>query len=360
MAKVKLTKQLGKLGLRLCCLLPILRFKLLYLLQVNNLFICTTENQENTKDIKLSATLLYSLKKNVWGDIILSIVVKKTSSLLIDEKLTTLKSPLQSLFNANVLSSKNTLNAVEYKILYKQTEPDIYLLTKPTPNAISKGYIKIGRYHTWTYRQTSDKEAPPHASGMLLAGTTGSGKSRACLMIIDSLVRDHCKVIVGDFKLDDLMNYGLAMGLETATSHDEILEKIDYLENLLKTNDRTPVILVIDELSSLLNSYDSKKSESIKKKLKHITLMGRSKNKGLILVQQKPDIDTTLRENLIVKLSMSTLNKYSHEMLFSEPLDNSLDMLYKEQGQGFIAINSKPEFIQMPKILYPYELESKT
>lgn len=211
-----------------------------------------------------------------------------------------------------------------------------------------------------------------HCPHMLIAGTTGSGKSIFLHSFIKSIIHNQNKkcLLIVDCKRVEMSRYKdvanvsfSAMGENSACSFTarlvEIMEKrldemerggfVDFSE-YYKFNPAEPrYILIIDELADLLESKQSKKS--IVPRLLRLAQKGRAAGINVILATQRPDatvINGTLKGNLPTRLSFHTITKIDSRIILdqsgAETLRGKGDALYIRNG------HLNPERIQAPYI----------
>lgn len=328
-----------------------IRYKLKYFLQTNELYL--TDEVKELKNIKgskqrlnkiqLSVEIKYRTTKNEYGDTILTIQLLKTGSNL-DEKIHDLGNQLQSLFVANLLEQNNTIQFVEYILLYKESKEQEICDLSEKNQFNPKGYISLSKRSKWDYINK------PH---LLLGGNSGTGKSYLLFSIIHKIMREAPKhsIYICDGKFDELeqvtTNYfKLPM---VATSIDDIKLYIESVEELMeqryasKSKNNDAIFLIIDEFAALSLVIDKKEWQLLNKKIKNIILKGRSANIHILIAMQRASsdsIDLAIRDNTAVKIGLGNLSVENFKMIFGENY-NSHDILKRERGQGYILIDGK-------------------
>ena len=210
-----------------------------------------------------------------------------------------------------------------------------------------------------------------HCPHMLIAGTTGSGKSVFLHSLIYSILcnKNISSLILVDCKQVEFCRYEKyctvsykATGESSAAAYTarlvETMERRlsdmrqrgynDFAEYSRNTGERRHII-VIDELSDLLESKESKKI--IVPRLLRLAQKGRAAGIHVILATQRPDatvINGTLKGNLPTRLAFHTITKIDSRII----LDQAGAETLKGNGDGLYIRNGQltPERIQAPYI----------
>jgi DNA segregation ATPase FtsK/SpoIIIE, S-DNA-T family len=206
-----------------------------------------------------------------------------------------------------------------------------------------------------------DIDQTPH---LLMAGTTGSGKSVAMNVMILSLINklspDDVRFIMIDPKMLDLVAYNDLPHMLTpvVTQTDKALEVLNWVveemmvryhlmsavgaKNLESYNNKTTentlprIVVFIDELADLMLT-SGKKIESV---LQRIAQMGRAAGIHLIVATQRPDVNVitgTIKANFPARMSFQVASTFDSRTILgqdgAEDLQGKGDMLYKDAGQ---------------------------
>jgi S-DNA-T family DNA segregation ATPase FtsK/SpoIIIE len=204
--------------------------------------------------------------------------------------------------------------------------------------------------------------ADPSDCHLLVAGTTGSGKSEFLRSIIGSLASrlepGRLQFILIDPKrvtfnlrgtspyLKDPIAYTLDDALpliEWCMAEMERRYKILETEKLSNVSELPPellprIVLIIDEFASFLEDKDSKKI--VTALLKRIGAMARAAGIHLILSTQRPDKDVItplLRENLPGRIALRVASKAGSDLILGAPDAENLlgkgDLFWKKGGE---------------------------
>lgn len=206
-----------------------------------------------------------------------------------------------------------------------------------------------------------DIDQMPH---LLMAGTTGSGKSVALNVMILSLVNkltpDECRFIMIDPKMLDLTAYNDLPHMLTpvVTETDKALKVLEWVveemmtryhllngigaKNLDAYNKKTDgnrlpkIVVFIDELADLMLT-SGKKIESF---LQRIAQMGRAAGIHLIAATQRPSVDVitgTIKANFPARMSFQVASKFDSRTILGEDGAEELlgkgDMYYKKSNE---------------------------
>ena len=293
---------------------------------------------------------------------------------------------------ATITKLKSRLNDIQIatgrRITLEQTETGLYIKDETD---LYK-YNKLPVYDWYQYNGYIDFDDPAipfivgfnekgvitdtiaHCPHMLIAGTTGSGKSVFLHSLIWSIICNKNKpsLILVDCKQVEFCHYEKwcknisyqATGSPTSAAAYtarliEIMET--RLSNMRRSGfndfsdysrynpDEVRIIIIIDELSDLLESKESKKI--IVPRLLRLAQKGRAAGIHVILATQRPDatvINGTLKGNLPTRLAFHTITKIDSRII----LDQSGAELLRGNGDGLYIRNGQltPERIQAPYI----------
>jgi S-DNA-T family DNA segregation ATPase FtsK/SpoIIIE len=204
--------------------------------------------------------------------------------------------------------------------------------------------------------------AEPSDCHLLVAGTTGSGKSEFLRAILGSLAArlgpEHVQFILIDPKRVTFNLHGSSPYLRFSVAHDidealPIIEKcmveMDRRYKLLETRKLSDVselsaelmpriVIVIDEFAGFLEGKESKKT--VTALLKRIGAMARAAGIHLILSTQRPDKDVItplLRENLPGRIALRVPSKAGSDLILGSPDAEHLlgrgDLFWKRGGE---------------------------
>jgi S-DNA-T family DNA segregation ATPase FtsK/SpoIIIE len=204
--------------------------------------------------------------------------------------------------------------------------------------------------------------ADPSDCHMLVAGTTGSGKSEFLRAILGSLAArlgpEQVQFVLIDPKRVTFNLHGSSPYLRHPIAHDvdealPIIEKcmaeMDRRYKLLEksklsdvselSSDMMPrIVMVIDEFAGFLDDKESKKA--VTALLKRLGAMARAAGIHLILATQRPDKDVItplLRENLPGRIALRVASKAGSDLILgasdAENLLGKGDLLWKRGGE---------------------------
>lgn len=328
-----------------------IRLRLKYFIQSNELYLIDEVKQlknvegveQRLNKVQLSLEIKYEVKKNEFGDKILSIQLMKKGSRL-DDKIHDLGSQLQSLFNGKLLEKNNELKYVEYVILYKESKEQEICDLSEEVYFDPQGEISLSKRSVWNYKSN------PH---LLLGGNSGTGKSYLLFSIIHKMLREAPKhsIYICDGKFDELEDvatnyFKLQM---VASSVEDIKLYIEHVEELMesryanKSKENEAVFLVIDEFAALSLVIDKKEWQELNKKIKNIILKGRAANIHVLIAMQRASsdsIDLAIRDNTAVKIGLGNLSTENFRMIFGESRGEN-DILKRSRGQGYILIDGQ-------------------
>lgn len=332
-----------------------IRYKLKYLIQSNELYIVedlkkiqyTGNEKQRVNQIQLSVKVKYKTEKTKQEDTILIVQFMKTGSKL-DDNLMELGNQLQALFNAELMSKKNEIGFVEYRLFYKMSKNKERVNLSDKVEYQPKGHIVLNRYYNWDY---IDK---PH---MLIGGESGSGKSRLTYSVIQKMMSETSleNIYICDAKYEGLKNVAnetfnlpmVAQNQSQIINFIEIVAEISEQRNDSKKSEDVsefmPVFLVIDEFKGLkLGMEDKKEWIRLNNLVESIVLMGRSANVHVLIAMQRvkgDSISLDIRDNLAIKVGLGNLSDENFKMIFGESKVKG-ELLNREKGQGYISLNS--------------------
>lgn len=335
------------------------RMKLKYFIYTNQLFLkddvktsADDTGQRHTK-IAHSIRAKWHKYKDQYHDTILEIEFLKTGSALIDNRLSDFELQLSTLINAECLTVKSKIKSVTYTFKIKESK-EIYqwVLTDEVEHDFEKRKIKLSKYHDWVIDENAS---------MGIFGTSGSGKSRMSYYIINQMmsITEKNNIYICDPKSDELAIYSsqifklpnVADDYETIKSyidktHEIMEQRYSERRNFANQNNGKimkyqPVFLVIDEMAALklVNKKDFVNSED---KIKAIALKGRACNVQLLLICQRPSVESIpadIRDQCKIRLLLGNVaNPETYKMALGETRDKN-QILDKQRGEGYILID---------------------
>lgn len=155
---------------------------------------------------------------------------------------------------------------------------------------------------------------------MLIIGNTGSGKTKAAEVVLVEVSKlSESKVWLCDWKADDFY------WLKGCARYYQFMDCIKGLNDFYSMfqarqqgidDERTFRLLVFDEWVAFLNTLDKQEAESAKKQLATLSMLGRSFNVHIILVQQYAlaEYFGKSRDNFSVVAALGNLSKESCSM----------------------------------------------
>ncbi len=215
----------------------------------------------------------------------------------------------------------------------------------------------------------------PH---LLLAGSTGSGKTTVLNYLILEMKKMQSTVYVCDPKRSDLASLKAILGSDFVASDvnniakltrivKELMEQrfIDYKENAdtfvyghsFVDYNIAPIFLIFDELGAFRASADKKVYAETMSNLTEVILKGREMGVFAVLSTQQPNannIPTELRDNLSVRLALGNMSSEAYRMIFGEDIKDLAPT--SEVGTGYIFLDglgwSKPKPFSAPYLDY--------
>lgn len=163
---------------------------------------------------------------------------------------------------------------------------------------------------------------PSPTINFLVLGNVGSGKSVVAKMLITNIFMENLKkpkqlspmLIVSEIKQEDWLDFEESSNVFLGWQAHKAIE-LTYNEMMYrqenKTRKRTPLILLIEEVTVLMSSLEGKQKSKIQKMLKSIILSGRSRSIFCCFVSQdllaQDGIDTNLRNQFGAVLGLGNM-----------------------------------------------------
>lgn len=198
-----------------------------------------------------------------------------------------------------------------------------------------------------------DLAKAPHA---LIAGDSGSGKTAILMTLLAQLLAGGAEIRVVDPKaeftflesilpegsvvrdFDDVLGLLKSMTEEMAKRNEIIAKEIKKRKSLGLTGadlDMKPVILVIDEVGSLVAGIERKQLLEFTGYLTKIVQMGRSSLTNVILTTQQPNsqvISTAIRDQLSFRILMGKPSPELKRMVFGDGIEIEKDFIERYTG----------------------------
>lgn len=338
-----------------------MRMKLKYFIYTNQLYIKddikTSADDTGQRHTKIAHSIKAQWFKytDQYHDTILEIHFFRTGSALIDNRLLDFEVQLSTLTNAELLAVTSNNQTVIYKFKTRESkEPYQWVLTDNVDTDLTNRQIKLSKYHDWNLNEIAS---------IGIFGTSGSGKSRMSYYIINQMmtVTNKENIYICDPKSDELAIYcstifnlpNVADDYETITSYIDKTYKLMSkrynerkkfaLENKGKIKHYPPVFLVIDEIAAL-KLFDKKAFANAETQLKQIALMGRACGVHMLLICQRPSVESIpadIRDQLKLRILLGNpANAETFKMALGESRDKN-QILEKKRGEGYILIDGK-------------------
>lgn len=177
---------------------------------------------------------------------------------------------------------------------------------------------------------------------LLIAGRTGSGKTRATLFLIAKSVLQNQNA---DFYFADFKNggdYRFAIDTGHLTDMQSAIDDACYTLSSRQAGlpDRYPYVVVLDEYPSFILSLDAKSKKAYQNKLATLLNLGRSFNVRIWVVTQRPGAELFAngsRDNFNCRILMGTPSPETRRMMLGDDVSEvPADWLNNSVGQGLI------------------------
>lgn len=356
-----------------------------YFITVNQLYIADdvktakkADEQRHTK-IAESLKIRYKKYKDEFRDTLLRYELMKTGSLAIDSQLMNYETVLSSLFKADCISVKNTVNSVIYTLRLKESKDEFVYVLNNERGLEPTGRIQLSKYDYWDLKLPS----------LSISGASGSGKSRVAYYIINQMLRETSdeNIFICDPKADELAVYSRQIFKlkQVYTEKEDILGVMQRVNKLMierynirqnhdiskdgKMVEFEPVFVVFDELSAFQAMLSKKPDKDTKEKeadvfnslFKQLAVKIRACNIHFLIISQQLNAQnlggsTELREQMSIKIAMGNITSENYKMNFNENKDKSQILTKDSVGSGYIQIEGQEvKNYQAPLIYTEYE-----
>lgn len=324
--------------------LLIVRENLLFMLRRNSFLFTATKDGA----ILRSAKFNYQL-----NDVSIVIQALKSGDEFARE-MDTLDILLSSVLGISLSSKEIYATHVEYVFVYKQPER-LHVTSLP----LEDGSLKIKIYDDFVIDLRKN-------FSMLISGASGSGKSFFTYYYLTRFISQtvngkHAKIYVIDPKLSDIYKLSKLSGLPVenygTTNEDafrivrhyinemnrrmEIYNKSDLFDSIGIDLGLPPLLLVIEEYSSLVASMDSKAKKDFENMVAIVAQKARSLSMGVCIVMQQPRSDslsTNIREQLVNAIFLGAPTRESSQMVFST---TDVPKVKKDKGVGLYSVDKE-------------------
>lgn len=254
------------------------------------------------------------------------------------------------------LSSKEVYPThVEYVLVYRQPER-LHVTSLP----LEDDSLKIKIYDDFVIDLRKN-------FSMLISGASGSGKSFFTYYYLTRFISQtvngkHAKIYVIDPKMSDLYklsrrsgmlveNYGttnedafriVRQYIDEMSRRMEIYNKSDLFDSIGIDLGLPPLLLVIEEYSSLVASMDSKAKKDFENMVAIVAQKARSLSMGVCIVMQQPRSDslsTNIREQLVNAIFLGAPTRESSQMMFGT---TDVPKVKKDKGVGLYSTDREP------------------
>lgn len=254
------------------------------------------------------------------------------------------------------LSSKEVYAThVEYVFVYRQPER-LHVTLLP----LEDDSLKIKIYDDFVIDLRKN-------FSMLISGASGAGKSFFTYYYLTRFISQtvngrHAKIYVIDPKLSDIYKLSKLSGLPVenygTTNEDafrivrhyinemnrrmEIYNKSDLFDSIGIDLGLPPLLLVIEEYSSLVASMDSKAKKDFENMVAIVAQKARSLSMGVCIVMQQPRSDslsTNIREQLVNAIFLGAPTRESSQMMFGT---TDVPKVKKDKGVGLYSTDREP------------------
>lgn len=257
---------------------------------------------------------------------------------------------LSSVLGISLSSKEIYATHVEYVFVYRPPEC-LHVTSLP----LEDGTLKIKIYDDFVIDLRKN-------FSMLISGASGSGKSFFTYYYLTRFISqtvngEHAKIYVVDPKMSDL--YKLCQRSKMSIAHYgtsnedafrivrhyinemnrrmEIYNKSDLFDSIGIDLGLPPLLLIIEEYSSLVASMDSKAKKDFENMVAIVAQKARSLSMGVCIVMQQPRSDslsTNIREQLVNAIFLGVPTRESSQMMFGT---TDVPKVKKDKGVGLYS-----------------------
>lgn len=183
---------------------------------------------------------------------------------------------------------------------------------------------------------------PSTNTHLLVAGRTGSGKTRATLFLIAKSILQNPDA---DFYFADFKNggdYRFAINSGHLIDMQSAIDNACYALSSRQAGlpERYPYVVVLDEYPSFILSLENKDRKKYQSKLATLLNLGRSFNVRIWVVTQRPGSELFVngsRDNFNCRILMGTPSPETRRMMLGDDVSEvPADWLNNSVGQGLI------------------------
>lgn len=183
---------------------------------------------------------------------------------------------------------------------------------------------------------------PSTNTHLLVAGRTGSGKTRSTLFLIAKSILQNPSA---DFYFSDYKNggdYHFALNTGHLTDMQSAIDNACYALSSRQAGlpNRYPYVVVLDEYPSFILSLDSKMKKEYQSKLATLLNLGRSFEIHVWVITQRPGAELFAngsRDNFNCRIVMGSPSPETRRMMFGDDISEvPADWLNNNVGQGLI------------------------
>ncbi|VJI58134.1 FtsK/SpoIIIE protein [Streptococcus pneumoniae] len=267
----------------------------------------------------------------------------------------TLEVLLSSTLGISLSSKEIYATHVEYVFVYRQPER-LHVTSLP----LEDDSLKIKIYDDFVIDLRKN-------FSMLISGASGSGKSFFTYYYLTRFISQtvngkHAKIYVIDPKFSDIYklcefsgfpveNYGTTNEdafrivrhyINEMNRRMEIYNKSDLFNSICIDLGFPPLLLIIEEYSSLVASMDAKAKKDFENMVAIVAQKARSLSMGVCIVMQQPRSDslsTNIREQLVNAIFLGAPTRESSQMVFGT---TDVPKVQKGKGVGLYSIEREP------------------
>lgn len=230
---------------------------------------------------------------------------------------------------------------VEYTLLYDTIASRISIDEVEAKD----GKLRLMKNVWWEYDKL------PH---MLIAGSTGGGKTYFILTLIEALLHTDSKLYILDPKNADLADLGSVMANVyyrkedllscIETFYEEMMKRSEEMKQMknYKTGKNYAYLglpahfLIFDEYVAFMEMLGTKENTAVMNKLKQIVMLGRQAGFFLILACQRPDakyLGDGIRDQFNFRVALGRMSEMGYGMMFGSDVQKDF-FLKRIKGRG--------------------------